>query len=629
MARSFMTFIRPLFLTLFLGSIIFVLSACQPAKVHVFSNLEGPDTLTPVPVIGPTSYKNYEQGSQSRLAIYLTDESSNWLGLAHGLKTIGVPFLITTDYETALQHDVVLVYPIISGKLLSSDALKALADFPRQGGTLMAVNVLGGGMQSIFGFEDVIETKNHHRLNFNEGYALTEDFKSLYQHSIKVGSETNSTRNPGLNSYTQPENLPIAVYEDGSAAITFKAHGDGRAYAIGIDIGQILLKGYNFREEDIAQYYVNHYQPSLDALLRFIMKVYQEGEDDAVILGTVPEGKSLSVMMTHDVDYTKSLKNALSYAKFEQEQDIRATYFVQTKYIKDYNDSIFLNDDGANYLRQLDDMDADLQSHSVSHSLQFHEFDMGTGEERYPDYTPYVYSPELTRKASLLGELRVSKFLLESFKQKGEVTAFRPGYLRNPPQLSQALQATGYRYSSAVTANKSLTHLPFQLNADRGFEAETQIFEFPVTIEDEKLPKLGDRLDEAIILADILKKYGGIFVVLNHPDVLGHKLDFEKGFIEHVKPFAWIGSLPEFGAWWAARNDVQIDVTSDGQQKTIHLKSLHPVKGLSLTLPSGYVPSKSSEAYEISNGQLLIKQLEDSLVIELQSAQIADKITNE
>jgi peptidoglycan/xylan/chitin deacetylase (PgdA/CDA1 family) len=623
------TLVRSFFSTFFIGSIIFVLSACQPAKVHVFPNLEGPDTLTPVPVIGPTSYKNYEQGSPSRLAVLLTDENSNWLGLAHGLKTIGVPFLITTDYEAALQHDVVLVYPIISGKLLSSDALKALADYPRQGGTLMAVNVLGGGMNSIFGFEDVVETKNHHRLNFNEGYSLTEDFKSLYQHSIKVGSETNSTRNPGLNSYANPENLPIAVYEDGSAAITFKAHGDGRAYAIGIDIGQILLKGYNFREEDIAEYYVNHYQPSLDALLRFIMKVYQEGEDESVILGTVPEGKSLSVMMTHDVDYTKSLKNALSYAQFEAEQDIRATYFVQTKYIEDYNDSIFLNDDGAKYLRQLDDMGADLQSHSVSHSLQFHEFDMGTGEERYPDYAPYVYSSERTRKASLLGELRVSKFLLENFKQKGEVTAFRPGYLRNPPQLSQALQATGYRYSSAVTANKSLTHLPFQLNADRGFEAETQIFEFPVTIEDEKLPKMGDRLDEAIILADILKKYGGIFVVLNHPDILDHKLDFEKGFIEHVKPFAWIGSLPEFGAWWAARNDVQIDVTSDEQQKTIHLKPSHPIKGLSLTLPRGYVPLNSSEAYEISNGQLLIKQLEDSLAIELESAQIADKITNE
>ena len=622
-----MTFIRYFLSSVFLGLIIVIISACQPIKVHVFPGLEGPETVTPLPVITPTSYENYGGGSTSRLAIFLTDESSNWLGLAHGLKTIGVPFLMTTDYEKALQHDVVLVYPIISGKLLSSQALRALADYPRQGGTLMAVNVLGGGLNSVFGFEDVVETKEHHRLNFSEEYPLTADFKTVYQHSIKVGSETDASRNPGLNSYTDPENPPIANYEDGSAAITFKAHGEGRAYAIGIDIGQILLKGYNFREEGISEYYVNNYQPSLDALLRFIVKVYLEGENDAIILGTVPEGKSLSVMLTHDVDYTKSLKNAITYAQFEAEQGIRATYFVQTKYVRDYNDSIFLDDQGAEYLKQLDALGADLQSHSVSHSLQFHEFDMGSGEERYPDYIPYVSSSKKTRNTSLLGELRVSKFLLESFRKEGDVTAFRPGYLRNPPQLPQALQASGYLYSSTATANKSLTHLPFQLNAGRGFEAESQIFEFPVTIEDEKLPKMGERLDEAIVIADILKKYGGMFIVLNHPDILGHKLEFEKGLVAHVKPFAWIGSLSEFGDWWAARNDVQIDVVSEAAQKTIYLEAKRPIKGLSLTLPKDYVPLLEDENIQNINGKLMIKQLEDNLVIELQNAQIDDKIS--
>ena len=622
-----MRFIRSTFLAALFGLAIIMLAACQPIKVHVFPGLEGPKTVISLPVITPTSYEIYSEGSVSRLAILLTDESSNWLGLAHGLKSIGVPFLITTDYEKALQHDVVLVYPIVSGKLLTPDALKALADYPRQGGTLMAVSVLGGGLSRTFGFEDVVETKEHHRLDFNEDYPLAADFKALYHHSIKVGSETDASRNPGLNHYTSPENPPVAIYEDGSAAITFKSHGEGRAYAIGIDIGQILLKGYNFREYDIAEYYVNHYEPTLDALLRFIMKVYQEGEDEAVILGTVPDGKSLSVMLTHDVDYTKSLKNALAYAEFEAEQGISATYFVQTKYIQDYNDGIFVNDEGAEYLKQLDAMGADLQSHSVSHSLQFHEFSMGTGEERYPDYAPYVFSSRKTRNASLLGELRVSKFLLDSFRREGEVTAFRPGYLRNPPQLPQALKASGYLYSSTATANKSLTHLPFQLNADRGFRAQSKIFEFPVTIEDEKLPKMGDRLNEAIKLADILKKYGGIFVVLSHPDILGHKLAFEKGFVEHVKPFAWIGPLAEFGEWWAARNDVQIDVSSEGGLKRIYVTAKRPIKGLSLRLPKGYVPIGTDENLDVGNGKLMIKQLEESLVIELQSAQITDKIT--
>ncbi len=623
-----MTLLRP-FLSAFLVGFLLVLGACQPVNVHIFPGLEGPEEASSLPVITPTQYDKYGEGSISRLAILLTDDSSNWLGLAHGLKSIGLPFLITTDYEEALQHDVVLVYPIISGKLLAPDALAALAEHPKEGGTLIGVNVLGGGLNTIFGFEEVIETKNHHRVNFNTDYPLVADFTELYQHSIKVGSEADPSRNPGLNSYINPQNPPIAVYEDGSAAITVKRYGDGRAYAFGVDIGQILLKGYNFREEDIAENYVNNYQPTLDALLRLVVKIYQEGEDDAVILGTVPDGKALSVMITHDVDYTKSLKNAISYAKFEAEQGIRATYFVQTKYIKDYNDGIFVNDEGADYLRQLAALGADLQSHSVSHSLQFHEFDMGSGEERYPDYAPYVYSSRRTRNATILGELRVSKYLLESFGQKEGVTAFRPGYLRNPPDLSQALQASGYRYSSAATANKSLTHLPFQLNFGRGFEAESQIFEFPVTIEDEKLPKMGDRLDEAIVIANILKKYGGIYVVLNHPDILGHKFEFEKGLVAHLKPFAWIGSMPEFGAWWAARDDVQVDVTSKGQQKTLRVKALSPIKGLSLSLPPGYVPLLADENVKMINGKLMIKELEGSLVIELQSAEIANKIDNE
>lgn len=618
--------IESLFLILLHVTVLVALSACLDNRVHIFEGVEGPEKVTSLPVVIPTSHVSYGEGSTSRLAILLTDENSNWLGLAHGLKTIGVPFLITTDYEKALKHDVVLVYPIVSGKLLSSEALSALADFPRQGGTLMAVSVLGGGLNTIFGFEDVRETKDHHRINFSDDYALTAGFKSLYQHSIKVGSETNPESNPGLNAYLNPENPPIALYEDGSAAITVKNYGSGRAYAIGIDLGQMLLKGYNFREEDISEYYVNQYQPTLDALLRFIMKVYQEGESDAVILGTVPDGKSLSVMLTHDVDYTKSVKNALIYAKYEAEQGIRATYFVQTKYIRDYNDGIFVNDEGAGYLRELDALGADLQSHSVSHSLQFHQFEMGTGEERYPDYAPYVYSENRTRNASLLGELRVSKFLLESFRRIGDVTAFRPGYLRNPPRLSQALQASGYHYSSATTANKSLTHLPFKLNAGRGFDAETKIFEFPVTIEDEKLPKMGDRLDEAIIIADILKQYGGIFVVLNHPDILGHKLDFEKGLVEHVKPFSWIGTLSEFGAWWAARDEVQIDVVSEGLKKRISIMTEKPIRGLSLILPEGYTLSITNENMQINGRKLLIKELEDSLEIELQSAEIFDKI---
>ena len=59
----------------------------------------------------------------------------------------------------------------------------------------------------------------------------------------------------------------------------------------------------------------------------------------------MPDGKKLAVMLTHDIDYTRSLANAIDYARFEHEAGIRATYFMQTKYIRDYNDDVILGAD--------------------------------------------------------------------------------------------------------------------------------------------------------------------------------------------------------------------------------------------------------------------------------------------
>jgi len=64
---------------------------------------------------------------------------------------------------------------------------------------------------------------------------------------------------------------------------------------------------------------------------------------DAVTLGTVPEGRSLAVLFTHDIDYRYSLSNALTWASFERAYGIHSTYFMQTKYLKDWEDEAFFD----------------------------------------------------------------------------------------------------------------------------------------------------------------------------------------------------------------------------------------------------------------------------------------------
>jgi len=241
--------------------------------------------------------------------------------------------------------------------------------------------------------------------------------------------------------------------------------------------------------------------------------------------------------------------NSLPYSDFERSQGLRATYFIQTKYLRDYNDAVFLNDQGVARLRELAGRNIEVASHSVSHSRVFHRFPLGSGDEQYPSYRPVVIDAVTTRGGTILGELRVSKFLLEDLLGQKEILSFRPGHLSNPYALPEALEGTGFRFGSSVTANNSLTHLPFQLNDDRAHLAETAIFEFPITIEDEAKPPIGERLQEAIDLARKLSGYGACYIVLIHTNTLGHKFDFERSLVSAIRDFSWFGSLSDFGKW--------------------------------------------------------------------------------
>jgi hypothetical protein len=561
------------------------------SKYYVFEGVNGPSEVSKIRVSVADPLKRYATGSESRLAIFLSDLDSSWLGLAHGLKTVGVPFTVTTDYKEALRHRMVLVYPMISGNTLSSEALRALAVYPRTGGTLVGFNVLGGGLNKIFGFKEAVPSRAHSVISLSADHPLTASFTepeeqvlTLYQEDTKhtPGSKM------GSYSYSLPLEQPLAMYEDGSAAVTKKMYTRGSTYAFGVDLGHLILKAHNFRYEGRVFNYVNGYKPAVDVFLRIIKKIYLTAVPYGVTIHTVPFKKSLSVMITHDVDYSGSMGNSLVYGRYEHDEGIRATYFVQTKYVRDWNDEIFFSDEKVPVIEQLEKWGMEVGSHSVSHAVFFSDFPLRTGTEQYPGYRPAVKNESKTSRGTIFGELRVSRFLLEHFLQKGRVLSFRPGHLSNPDVLPQALEATGYVYSSSVTANRTLTHLPFQMNYNREYKTEVPVYEFPITIEDEHLPEMDKRLQDAIELAGKIRKYGGIYVVLIHPDMLDHKMRFLKGFIPAVRGDAWFGTVSEFGAWWSARDRIELDVFPEKDVFILRLKVPREMSGLTLVIPDKY-----------------------------------------
>jgi len=584
-------------------------SSNREIKFHLFEGLEGPAQSSTIPKFKATSFTQYQTGSSSRMAVLLTDESSAWLGLAHGLKSIGIPFYITKDTKQALQSKVVLVYPLISGRVLKPEALKALASYPREGGTLIAINVLGGGLNQTFGFGEVLPSRKRFEIHFDINQPLMSDLTDPKEKTIRLGHKKEGSQMMGTHAYSNPKHPPLAVYEGGEAALIQNFYKKGRALAFGWDIGFLFEKGYSNREENIARSYVNDYEPTLDVILRTLKKIYQQTGPEAVTLHTVPFGKSLSVLITHDIDFTASLFNSVKYAEYEEKQKIPATYFIQTKYVEDYNDKYFFHDEGAALLSQLEKKGMDLASHSVSHSRTYSKFDMGNGKEKYPDYKAFVKSKKVTLGGTILGELRVSKFLIENFTDQTEVVSFRPGHLSNPYALPQALMAAGYRYSSSVTANNSLTHLPFQLSYNRESKAEIPIYEFPVTIEDEAAKNPAKWLQQSLIVANKLKTYGALCVVLIHTDVLKHKLNFEKEFVKAVRSFSWMGTVREFGSWWVARDKVALDVRKENQKIIVELNLPHLMEGLTLLTP------ENSQLRSVSPSNVRVVQQKNFLII--------------
>ncbi len=491
------------------------------------------------------------------------------------------------------------------------EALKALAAFPRNGGTLIGINVLGGGLNEVFGFRESQPSTRHFELRLNSDLPLVAQFTDPKEKVLRLGDHAKGVVPLGSLSYLDPGASPLAVYEDGTAAITHRSYGLGQAIAFGVDIGFLLATGYNLRDEAIAQSYNNRFEPVLDVFLRLLTEIYRSGQPDAVTLGTVPYHRSLSALFTHDIDASTSMANSIQYAEFERSQGITGTYFIQTKYIRDYNDEILFDQQGVRDMQKIARSGMELGSHTVAHSKMFSAFPLGTGTEQYPSYLPYVKSRSVAYNGSVLGELRVSRFLIEHFSPGNTVASFRPGELSNPPTLPQALLSSGYRFSSSATANNSLTHLPYQLTYDRGVEAEVDAFEFPVTLEDEEFPELGSRLPQAIELARQIGRYGGAFVVLIHPNILGHKFDFERRFTAAVRDRAWFGSVSQFGQWWATRNRVDVDVQTQQSLHTVTLDIPGKIEGLPLRIPSGWTLRRSDPSMHAINegdGHIVIRE---------------------
>lgn len=586
------------------------LGAGEAVSFYLFKDVVGPPGQSLIAPAAPARIADFDHGGPHRLAILVTDPQSDWLGLVRAFKAQGVPFTVTQDWQSALTHKVVLVYPIISGRALAPEALRGLAAHVRDGGTVLGFDLEGGGLAPVFGVKDAaIASRTRETLSWPASTGPPEEQVIRFSHAGGGGAM-------GSFAYDPAGAKVIASYDDGAAAVVCHDEG-GKACLMGVDLGALATRAIDARAEEAGRSYVNRYEPSLDVLVRWVSDLYVAGEPMPWLIDTAPPGREVTIVLTHDLDYTRSVVNARAYADLERVNGIKATYFMQTKYIRDYNDDVFMTRETAPMVRALQDEEGmEVGSHTVSHSRVFKAFPLGDGREQYPDYRPFVQNQALTRGGSIFGETRVSKFLLEKLSG-ARITSFRPGYLSYPFQLPEALVATGYAYSSSVTANACLTHLPHQTTFSRQGASLLPLYEFPVTIEDEEKPRLGDRFEAESAVIDKIAAHHGLVVILIHPDILDHKLAFEQQLIARWKDRAWMPDLAEFGGWWRARDQAEFDMVQHGQDWSVSVDAPDELRNVAVLLPKAGGASASGRDYRLAHGELVLDRVQGHVSVPL------------
>ena len=517
-----------------------------------------------------------------QIALYWSKPDENPLGIVHSLRQAGVPFFVTRDLAQALRHHLVIIYPGVDGNTFTNQQTHSLNRYVERGGHLFAVNVFAGALKSLFGFRDFVPSRRRYRVDFVVGAdTVLRYLNRPEEQQVPLGSPKYADIF-WTNGYIADAGAAVlAHFEDGTAAVLRKSTGKGNTYLCGVSFHDVLLRNQVNRDYDAQRHYVNAFEPGADAWILLLRAWYESQQPDAVRLGTIPAGQSSALLLSHDVDWENSFAPALDFARMEKSHHASSTFFIQTKYVSDANSrSFFFGKDLAD-LKQLYEFGFSVGSHSVIHSRGFNKFELGTGLEAFPAYQPRGTGFDTATGATVFGEVRISKQLLDGELPGQQTVFFRAGHLRVPPTLPEALARCGYQFDSSFTADDVLTNFPYHLPLDLGFDQDSGLYEFPVTIEDEESPGLPGRIDKALDVIQANAENGAISVLLIHTNEAQVKLAAEEALLNQLPRSILATDMMSFAHFWRARDRLRWSLVSGpGPANILTVATDEPVEGL-------------------------------------------------
>jgi len=509
-------------------------------------------------------------GPQSRaVALYShADAAASVLALQDAFRSLGVPFRRVRSLEDALSAPLIFVCGDIEGNAVALNYEKTLRPYLETGGVVVFENVTASDLGKLAGFAGAIPLRTRHSMKFTES-VLLENTASL-----------GSSQYPEVIwtvGYLPAGSEVLAQFDDGSAALLRHKVGKGLVYTIGAGWLDTILRPRQNRDFEAQRVYVNALDSSADLFLLLLQELYWKHVPNSIRLYGLPRGAPGLVILTHDVDWEFSVAPVRSFVEAEKKYGIRGTFFVQAKTKKDYNGPAVLTRSTDIQLMVALNEGADLESHSVSHSRWFNTMPAGTGTETSETYSPSATGFRTITGASVAGEVCVSKQRLEAAFSR-QVVIFRAGHLRVPPTLPETLEHCGYIADSSLTAADVMTSVPYRLFKTLGFEEPTNIFEFPITVEDEQW-HLNKHTQDVLDLVKVQGAIGAPTVILIHPTNATDKLEAETQILRNLPPRVSAADLKTFADFYIARWNIDWDDTLEGG---LRLCSKSGIQGLTV-----------------------------------------------
>jgi hypothetical protein len=556
-----------------------------------------------------------------QIAVYWTNPSEGVLGVVHALRAMGIPFFVTRDFKRALLHRLVMIYPSSDSTTFTSAQIEDLNRHVRSGGSLFAVNVLARNLAGLFGFSAVMPSRQRHQVNFSAGSDPALRYLNRPEElQVPLGA-LKYNQVFWTNGYTPEETAAVlARFEDGSGAVLRKSRGKGTAYLCGISFHDVVLRNQVNRDFDAERHYVNAFEPSSDVWMLLLRAWYETAEPAAVRISTIPGGQMSVLLLSHDVDWEYSFAPALTFANSESRHHTRSTFFIQAKYVSDANSHSFFFGNNLAIMRRLSSGGNSIGSHSVIHSRGFNKFELGTGGEGFPVYQPRGTGFDTATGASVFGEVRVSKQLLDGEIPGQHTDFFRAGHLRVSPTLPEALQRCGYHFDSSFTADDVLSNFPYALPLGLLFEEDSGLYEFPVTIDDSDDPPLLQRIEQALEVIRANAENGAPNVVLIHTNESQGRLLAEEALLRGLPPGVVAADMESFARFWLARDRLRWTVRTaiDPSSMELQVTSDEAIDGLTFEFQREIVDMRGDAKLLPDRRRVLLPSLESGGHIHLQ-----------